>query len=148
VTGAGGREGFRLVVDPALRARLRELAREVLADLEGARAGCPRLFPPAHPDQPGLEQEYRDLVGGSLVASHRQALALVAADPDPPELDRAGAEAWLRGVCLLRLVLGTRLGVVDDDQPLPPGADPALAAPYLQLGWLAERLVQALSAGA
>ncbi|AYY15263.1 DUF2017 domain-containing protein [Actinobacteria bacterium YIM 96077] len=68
------------------------------------------------------------------------------------ELDAHQAEAWLRTLTDLRLALGTRLGVSQDDEDeweRLPEDDPRrhIHDVYNWLGWLQETLVRTLSAG-
>jgi hypothetical protein len=108
-----------------------------------------RLFPPAHPEDEDAESEYRRLVRGQLDGARENALDTVGATVDQPTLTAEEAEAWLKVLNELRLVLGTRLDVseeldfhLDRDDPRAPEL-----GVYAYLTWLQEQLVQALSAG-
>lgn len=76
----------------------------------------------------------------------------VAGDPDrliDVELDAAGVDAWLRCLTDLRLAVGTRLGVEQDDEArwaAVPADDPAAAMHevYEWLGFVQETLVRSL----
>jgi hypothetical protein len=145
--GAGGELELRLGRDE--RALLAGLAAELRAVLEGD-PGDPslrRLFPPAYEDEDD-ERGYRELTGEGLLDGRREALALLATTTDRERLSPEEAEAWLRALNDLRLVLGTRLDVQEDTfaeelRPDDPRA-PALAL-YGYLSWIQERLVEALS---
>jgi hypothetical protein len=145
-----GQEGeleLRLARDE--RALLAGLAAELQAVLEG-EPGDPslrRLFPPAYEDEQD-ELAYRELTGSGLLDGRREALAVLAATTDRERLNAEEADAWLRALNDLRLVLGTRLDVQEDTfaeelRPDDPRA-PALAV-YGYLSWIQEQLVEALS---
>jgi hypothetical protein len=109
-----------------------------------------RLSPPAHPDDPRKEAEYRELVGGELDGQRRRALEVMEATIEAERLDEEQISAWLAALNDLRLVLGTRLDVTEDmyEEVMAEGdrRDPALAL-YLYLGWLEEQIVAALASG-
>jgi hypothetical protein len=126
------------------RSLLVELARELRLQL-GGEAGDPslrRLFPPAYEDEED-ERVYRELAGGELLEGRREALDLLAATAERDRLSAQEADAWLRALNDLRLVLGTRLDVQEGtllDEPRTPEL-----AVYGYLSWLQELLVAALS---
>ena len=142
--------GLELRLSREERTLLAGLAAELRSLLEG-ESGDPslrRLFPPAYDDDE--DDAYRDLMGGELLAGRREALELLAGTAERERLSAEEADAWLRALNDLRLVLGTRLDVqentlLDDVSSNDPRA-PALAA-YGYLSWLQERLVAALSSG-
>ncbi len=131
-------------------ALLAGLAAELRAQLDGEPAGDPslrRLFPPAYEDEAD-ERGYRELAGDSLLYGRRAALELLSQTADHERLSAEEADAWLRALNDLRLVLGTRLDVQEDAfaaelRPDDPDA-PALAV-YGYLSWVQEQLVAALS---
>jgi hypothetical protein len=119
-----------------------------------------RLFPDAYPEDAGAAEDFRRFTERGLregkVTSARAVLAsLDAGTADRPDrldlsLDGDGARAWLRTLTDLRLALGTRLGVEQDDEArwaaLPPDDPLAYVHDvYEWLGWLQETLVRALS---
>ncbi len=130
------------------------LLRELLAELEGLLddpddPALRRLFPPGHADEKN-EEEYRSLVRDGLVAGRSSALAAVRDTLGSTTLSSDAADAWLRSLNDLRLVLGTRLDVTGDldfedlDLNEPRGRELAV---YAYLSWLQEQLVEALSPG-
>ena len=144
---AGG--GVELRLGNEERALLLGLAAELRALLDG-EPGDPslrRLFPPAYEDEAN-ERGYRDLAGESLLEGRREALELLSRTADRQRLTPEEADAWLRALNDLRLVLGTRLDVEEDtfaeepDLTTPRGH--ALAV-YGYLSWLQEQLVAALA---
>jgi len=145
--GDGGEVELRLSRDE--RSLLAGVVEELRALLDGA-PGDPslrRLFPPAY-DEEDDERAYRELMGSELLDGRRAALELVAETVDRDRLSAEEADAWLRALNDLRLVLGTRLDVregtfADELRPEDPRA-PALAV-YAYLSWIQEQLVEALS---
>jgi hypothetical protein len=103
-----------------------------------------RLFPPAHADRES-EEQYRSLVGDQLVADRMNALATMRESLGRDTLTADEADAWLRALNDLRLVLGTRLDVTEDieyerlDLRDPRGRELAM---YGYLSWLQEQLVE------
>jgi hypothetical protein len=136
--------GVALRLAPGERALLVGLASELRAQLDGSTddPSFRRLFPPAYEDAED-ERAYRDLAGDELLDGRRQALELLAATARADRLSAEEADAWLRALNDLRLVLGTRLDVQEGtllDQPQTPEL-----AIYGYLSWLQEQLVTALS---
>ena len=136
--------GVLVRLSPEERSLLLGLAAELRAQLEGESRdpSLRRLFPPAYDDEED-ERGYRELAGDELLSGRRQALELLAATARSDRLSAEEADAWLRALNDLRLVLGTRLDVQEDmllDAPQTP--DLAL---YGYLSWLQEQLVAALS---
>ena len=129
---------------------LRELLGELQALLEDPDdPAVRRLFPPAHDDLES-EEQYRSLVRDQLVGGRAEALAAVRDTLGRETLSLKEADAWLRALNDLRLVLGTRLDVTEDidfenlDPREPRGRDLAV---YAYLSWLQEELVEALGEG-
>lgn len=130
------------------RTLLASLAAELRAELDGDTRdpSLRRLFPPAYDDDAD-EQAYRELAGDSLLDGRRAALELMGETVDGDRLSAEEADAWLRALNDLRLVLGTRLDVQEDTfasdlRPDDPNA-PALAV-YGWLSWQQEQLVAVL----
>lgn len=114
--------------DPALR-RLRPDA--YAADVDDGRAAA----------------EYRRLAGGELAAVQRSRIATVLetlARGDRFALDTEEAQAWLGTLNDLRLALGSRLGIVDDEASTLEQS-PGLQL-YAALGALQHQLLVALGA--
>jgi hypothetical protein len=136
--------GVLLRLSPEERSLLAMLAAELRQQLSG-EASDPsfrRLFPPAYEDEED-EHAYRDLAGDDLLNGRRVALELLEATAESDRLTAEEADAWLRALNDLRLVLGTRLDVQEGtllDEPRTPEL-----AIYGYLSWLQEQLVAALS---
>jgi len=136
--------GVLLRLSPEERALLAALASDLRAQLEDSfdDPSFRRLFPPAYEDAEN-EKAYRDLAGDELLDGRRQALEVLAATARADRLSADEADAWLRALNDLRLVLGTRLDVQEDvllDRPQSPEL-----AVYGYLSWIQEQLVAALA---
>ena len=120
-----------------------------------------RLVPVAYPDDEEAAREFRALTqsdlldrrsaDAGLVLASLQDAARISEDPDDPalleqveiRLGPASAQAWLRTLAAVRLVLATRLGVArDDDHDV---ADPRFGI-YDWVGYRLDGLVAALDA--
>jgi hypothetical protein len=109
---------FELRIPSEEREVLRSLPGELRELLATDDPALERLFPPAHPDDPGLDAEYRDLTRGELMSGRLTSLQVMEATIDAGRLDEEQLLAWLGAVNDLRLVLGTRL---DRGEPVPGG---------------------------
>ena len=131
----------------SLLAQLRTLLK-----LEGGGAitgdsGVRRLFPTAYPGREDLEAEYQGMVHDDLLGQRLAAIDRVEDTIVLPSVDEEQLGMWLRTFNDLRLVLGTRLDVSEDDTgPIDPeDPDAPAQAAYEYLGWLLESTVNALS---
>ena len=85
-----------------------------------------RLFPTAYHEDPDRDREYQQLVRDELLERRLAALTTVEATARAEEVDEEELTAWLTSLNDLRLVLGTRLDVaedqaaVDEDDPDAP----------------------------
>ena len=142
------RGGVDLRIPPAEREFLRSLApqmREVIEDPEDPVLD--RLFPEAYPNDPDRQAEYRLLAQVELVDSHRAALAELESSADADHLSAEQADAWMRAINEVRLVIGMRLDVTEEGDERPTSLDdprmPAFAA-YDYLSMLQSELIDAL----
>ena len=112
-------------------------------------SGVRRLFPTAYPGRDDLEAEYQAMVHDDLLAQRLAAIDQVEDTIVLPALDEEQLGTWLRTFNDLRLVLGTRLDVSEDDTgPIDPDDPEAPAqAAYEYLGWLLDSTVSALAGG-
>jgi hypothetical protein len=139
--------GIRLLIPEPERELLRRVALDLgsLLKQDADDPALERLFPPAHDDHE-LEREYRDLTRGQLLSGRTKALETLCATTDRDVLTADEADAWLRALNDLRLVLGTRIGVTEDldwdavDATHPQAHQLAI---YGYLSWLQEELVAA-----
>jgi hypothetical protein len=152
------RERIRRVETDRYEVRLPAVERDLLVDLVRQLRDVllvttddpmvRRLFPAAYHDDAERDREYQQLVRDELLGRRLVALELLeqtAAATDVTESDLTG---WLTAVNDLRLVLGTRLDVseddgwVDEDDPDAPAY-----AVYGYLGLLLTEIVDALHEG-
>lgn len=128
--------GQRLVADfdPAEAALLHQVVGEVRQVLGAQEPDTPtavgsaadpvaaRLLPDGHRSDPDLAQDYRSLTESGLrsekLADAELLLDTVRSDGGRVELDQSQAEAWLRTLNDVRLAIGVRLDVQEDDDPI------------------------------
>jgi hypothetical protein len=134
--------------DGSIRNKLDPQEVEVLQSaLEGLRAlllagdepVAYRLRPPAYPGDLDHEDEYRDTVGDDLLRSRLDGIDRMAATLANRTLDEDDLTAWMVTGNALRLVLGTRLEVHEDDDGRPP-EDPEEAAVWALYHYLSALL--------
>jgi hypothetical protein len=136
----------------------RELLANLPAQLEQALAalastsaappsGFSRLFPAAYPTDPEAEAAYVALQRSELVDRRRAALSLLATTSGATELDDEQIASWLGALNDLRLVLGTTLGVTEDDTGQVDADNPLFAEwqVYGYLSYLVSEIIDALS---
>ena len=143
------RGGYEIRLPDEERALLRNVAPQLRQLLDGdlGDPGLRRLFPTAYADDPERDREYQQLVRDELADRRRTAVDTLLATVDADQLDEEQLLAWMGAVNYLRLVLGTRLDVSEDEGPLLDEDDPdaPLAALYGYLGFLLENIVDALA---
>lgn len=131
------------------RALLRDLAPQLraLLDVDLDDPSLRRLFPVAYPDDPERDREYRQLVGDELLERRRASLDTLVATIEATRLSEDELLAWMGAINDLRLVLGTRLDVSEDMDPIPAPDDPdaPMLVLYGYLGYLLESIIDALS---
>jgi hypothetical protein len=132
---------YHLRLSSGERAVLRSLPDQLDELLDEDDPSLRRLFPPAYEDDPERDAEYQRLMREDLVARHRAALETMARTLDASDLTEEELSAWLGSLNGFRLVLGTRLGVTEDDT----ATGTAEYALYHYLTYLEESVVQALA---
>jgi hypothetical protein len=138
---------YRLRLAPSERELLRALTGELEHLLDTPEnPELWRLFPTVSEDAE-TQDEYSRLVGNDLLDGRRRALGTIRETAGRDRLTSEEAESWLTGLNALRLLLGTRLDV-SEDEPLhlnPSDARAHETAVYLYLSWLQEQLVDAMA---
>lgn len=108
-----------------------------------------RLFPEAYPEDAEKEAEYQRLMRGELVESRVAAIDSVttALGPDgPPVLTEGETFAFLQSINAVRLVLGSMLGITDDESAdKADERDTPEHHLYDFLSWILEWTVRSLS---
>jgi hypothetical protein len=141
--------GWRINLDGEERALIVRLMDELEALLTGPgdNALLQRLFPTAYPDDEEKEAEYQRLMREELVASRLAAVEAVRTSLGGDDLlDEGETLAFMQSVNAVRLVLGTMLGITDDDSTdAAEGADSPEHHLYDFLSWILEWTVRSLS---
>lgn len=108
-----------------------EQLRELLLVDEGEELA--RLYPNAYPDDDDRNARYRAVVHDQLLMSRLDAIDVVAATLDADHLTLDEADAWMTTINQIRLVLGTKLDVSEDDHSIDPDDPDASALVIYQL---------------
>ena len=122
-----------------------QLREALLADTDAP--ALRRLFPPAYVEDEEKEAGFRALARDELLEARLAALDEVDAALADPRLDADRASSFLRSCNALRLVLGTRLDVSEDDDVRvdPDDPDAPAWALYYFLSSLVGEMVEALA---
>jgi len=140
---------FRLELSVNERELLRQLVPEVVGAIEAHDdRSTYRLFPPGYTEDLNRQVEFDRLMRDDLQTSHIGALKVMEETADAESLDEEQLHAWTRALNQLRLVLGTRLEITEEEgYPDLDPEDPAAAAweLYRYLAYLQENAVEALS---
>jgi hypothetical protein len=144
-TGTGS---FRIRLPDEERQLLRGLADELRSVISASTddPSVRRLFPTAYHDDAERDREYQALVRDELLDRRLAAIEVLEATAGASDLDDEQLTAWMGVVNDLRLVLGTKLDV-DEDQPEldPSDPDAAAHAVYEYLGFILHEIVEALT---
>ena len=134
-----------------------EVPDDPLAALAASAASAPerpadpvlaRLIPDGVLDDEGAAMEFRRFTHETLLARKRTDARglLQLLDGGPQPLDRGVAQRLLASLNDLRLMLGTRLMVTEDEQFHGDDfSECAVYTSYQRLGWIQERLLDVLS---
>jgi hypothetical protein len=115
------------------------------AEDPGALASLRRLFPLAYSTDEEAQQNYEALTRSELSSHHRRALSTLSRTAGATSIDADQLNEWLTAVNDLRLVLGTVLGVTEEEPPSPAAASSQTVV-YLYLSQLEAELVDVLEA--
>jgi hypothetical protein len=149
------RRTIRRARDGSFQLRLTDDERDLVADLAAQLRdllvsdepdGLERLYPPAYANDPERDSEYRAMVHDELLQKRLAAVDIVEQTAAAKTLTEEQVIAWMGAINDLRLVLGTRLDVTED-QDFPPLDDPNAQAfaVYQYLTHLLAEIVHALS---
>lgn len=107
--------------------------------------GLRRLYPTAYAEDAERDREYQQLVHDDLRSKRLHDLTVMLETLDEPMLDDDQLAAWMRAVNGMRLVLGTKLDVSEDQMVALDPEDPASLpyALYEYLNWLLDGIVAA-----
>lgn len=145
--GPNGTIALRL--SDAERAVLATVGDELCRELDGPDdPDLQRLFPPAYAEDAVRDAGYQVLMGDELRQGHLAAARLLVDTAHAETLDAGEAASWLRAINAVRLVLGTRLGITEDDEPVrvePDDPDLGSWVAYEFLSGLLDELITTLS---
>ena len=141
-----GRDRYRINLPVALRQLLPEVAADLERLLDTEDPSLRRLFPTAYADDPERDAEYQLLAHDRLVDRRRAAIAAFVATADADEVNGEELAAWMTVINDLRLVLGTRLDVSEEERDLDPWhPDAPVMELYRVLGLLLDEVIEALN---
>jgi hypothetical protein len=141
-----GRDRFIINLGERERAVIKAVCEDLLGVLDDPAAEplLRRVYPIAHVSDATIDASYQEMVHSDLVSSRRKALEQIVATAELKELDSEHLESWMIGLNTVRLVLGSRLDVVEDSSPELEPDDPDLPAwaVYEFLGGVIESIVR------
>ena len=100
-----------------------------------------RLYPTAYPDDTHLDEDYMVLVHDDLLTARLAAVDSVLATTSNRSIDAEELASWMHMFSGLRLLVGTRLDICEDDVFDPEDADAPSRALLVWLGYLLEEAV-------
>ncbi len=146
-------EGVTLHLPAAERKALATVVKQFRQLLfSGSDPNLTRLEPPACPEDPVTELEYREMAAMPLLQRRLEAADTLEAGLDEPVLDHEAVGAWMQTLNAVRLYLGERLGVGDSAAESPSehpddkrgdDSNAQLMSVYEWLGFLLDQLVSA-----
>jgi len=139
------RDGDRTTVllDDDERSMLIDLAEQFRSVLAAdADPDLRRLYPTAYADDAERDTEYAELVHDDLLQTRLDAIERLVESATESSIDDEQLAAWMQVLNGLRLLLGTRLDVSEEDQ-----FDPPSRALITWLGFLLEEAVESAAAG-
>lgn len=111
---------FEVVLDPEVRMAIDGLLDQVDSLLDTPDSPLmSRLQPPAYNEDPERDLAYQLLAGEELRTARREAFATVKRIHAQDRATEDDLWVWVRALNALRLVLGTALGIQDDDDEAP-----------------------------
>jgi hypothetical protein len=140
-----------IYLSPHEKSVLGSLPDQTVALARAGDASTARLFPPAYIDDPYSEADYITFTRTDLVDSCAQALELFKTTLNSPSISEADAYIWLRALNSIRLVIGTKLNIQQDEiapDPETISEDDIRSQGLLLYGyltWLQSELIEALN---
>ena len=144
------RDGDRTTVllDDDERSMLIDLAEQFRSVLAAdADPDLRRLYPTAYADDAERDSEYAELVHDDLLQTRLDAIERLVESATESSIDDEQLAAWMQVLNGLRLLLGTRLDVSEEDQFDPEAPDAPSRALITWLGFLLEEAVESAAAG-
>jgi hypothetical protein len=112
---------IKVRIEPNIRALIASMAdqlRELLLIDDGDE--LTRLYPNAYPDDADREASYRAVVHDQLLMTRLEAIDVLDSTVYGDELTVEQADSWLTTINQIRLVLGTKLDVGEEDKSIDP----------------------------
>ena len=144
------RDGDRTTVllDDDERSMLIDLAEQFRSVLAAdADPDLRRLYPTAYADDAERDTEYAELVHDDLLQTRLDAIERLVESATESSIDDEQLAAWMQVLNGLRLLLGTRLDVSEEDQFDPEAPDAPSRALIAWRGFLLEEAVGSAAAG-
>ena len=139
---------FELTFHETVPKLLVDLGTELEGILDSDHPDLRRLFPTAYPDDPEKDAGYQILARTELTDARRQAIATVRRTALNHTVTEDELTDWMALTNDLRLVLGTKLDVAEDDElddVDPDDPDAWVVQIYQLLGFILYEIVSALS---
>ena len=139
------KHGLELTLQENEREMMSVLVTQLRELLGSDDASLRRLFPTAYQNDPERDAEYQILARSELQDRKYATLDTVEETLHATRIDETQAVAWMQVINQLRLVLGTRLDVGEDDDGYDPDAPEALAkSVYFHLGMMLDSFVSVM----
>jgi len=106
-----------------------------------------RLYPAAYADDAERDADYASLVHDDLLGTHLDAVDGLIRSATAGSINDEDLAAWMQVLNGLRLLLGTRLDVSEEDEFEPEAADAPTRALLAWLGLVLEEAVESAAAG-
>lgn len=106
-----------------------------------------RLYPAAYADDAERDADYASLVHDDLLGTHLDAVDGLIGSAAAGSINDEDLAAWMQVLNGLRLLLGTRLDVSEEDEFDPQAADAPTRALLAWLGFVLEEAVESAAAG-
>jgi hypothetical protein len=134
------------------RALLVHLPEQLSSRLDGLTSdqvipeGLERIFPHAHALNDSAEARYVDSHRDDLISARQESLEIIAKTASADHISDDEADAWLGSINVLRLTIGTRLGVSEEPKEVLE-SDPGYAdwVCYQYLSYLESEIVDAMT---
>ena len=142
-------DGMFLVAFPDhVRELLTNLADQLDRSLDSDADELRRLYPTAYPHDPEFDAGYQVLAREELTDGRREAIETLRRTSSATSLTEDELSAWMTVINDLRLVIGTRLDVSEDDHGIDADDPEAgLRHLYHDLGYLLSEIIDALADG-
>lgn len=144
------RRGCELHLPAEERRLLEEMPAQLVAGLRSLDLDQPmpdsvrRLFPVAYSRDDEAQHAFADSTRRELLERHLSSLQMLSEHAQARELGEETMEAWLHALTDLRLVLGTVLGVTDDEAGVPDDAPQQEVVVYQYLTLLQAELIDVM----